>query len=177
MDLVRLALERASTAVDAVHVITTLLERHGQGGSGHEGVDRPYWSSFLVADPRAAFVVDTSGPRLAVERVDRARATSNRTTIASFDRVHRHPRQPVDKLVDPRLSASNDILDARPVSVDTWRHICVPTSGATRATRCACTYPKSRRRERRSSPSSSPTDPLGCGPRKGRPASTSTRSW
>jgi hypothetical protein len=119
MDLVRLALERAPTAVDAVNIITAMLERHGQGGSGHENADQPYWSSFLIADPSSAFVVDTSGQDYAVEPVDRTRATSNRTTIPSFDRVHRHPRQPVDKLVDPRLSASNDILSREPVSVDT----------------------------------------------------------
>jgi hypothetical protein len=117
MDLVRLALERAATAVDAVFVMTELLERHGQGGSGHEGVNRPYWSSFLVADPRSAFVVETSGRDSAVEAVERTRATSNRTTIPSFDRRHRHPRQPVDKLVDPRLAASNDVLTREPVSL------------------------------------------------------------
>src|SRR3954447_1182113 len=33
MDLVRLGLERASTAAGAVDVMTALLERHGQGGS------------------------------------------------------------------------------------------------------------------------------------------------
>ena len=31
MDLLRLALERASTAEDAVSVMVELLERHGQG--------------------------------------------------------------------------------------------------------------------------------------------------
>src|SRR3954452_24929310 len=79
MDLVRLALERASTAPEAVAVITALLTAHGQGGTGHDGVDRPYWSSFLVADPLHAFVVETSGSDFAVEPVLRTRATSNRT--------------------------------------------------------------------------------------------------
>jgi hypothetical protein len=118
MDLVRLALERAVTAVEAVHVITDLLQRYGQGGSGHHGADRPYWSSFLVADPGSAFVIDTSGRNYGVERVERVRATSNRTTIPSFDRVHRHPGQPVDKLVDPRLAASDDVLSREPVSFE-----------------------------------------------------------
>jgi hypothetical protein len=118
MDVVRLALERAGTAIEAVFVVTELLERYGQGGSGHEAVDRPYWSSFLIADPRSAFVVETSGRDYAVERVERSRATSNRTTIPSFDRRHRHPRQPVDKVVDPRLAASNDVLTREPVSFD-----------------------------------------------------------
>jgi len=118
MDLVRLALERAVTAVEAVHMITDLLECHGQGGSGHHDADRPYWSSFLVADPGSAFVIDTSGRDYAVERVEHVRATSNRTTIPSFDRVHRHPGQPVDKLVDPRLAASYDVLSRELVSFD-----------------------------------------------------------
>jgi hypothetical protein len=118
MDLVRLALERAATAPEAVDVIRTLLGRHGQGGTGHDGVDRPYWSSFLVADPLHAFVVETSGPECAVEPVERSRATSNRTTIPSFDSVHRHPRQPVERLVDGRLAASNAVLAHEPVSVE-----------------------------------------------------------
>ena len=118
MDLVRLALERAASAEAAVDVIGTLLARHGQGGSGHHGVDRPYWSSFLIADPRSAYVVETSGSECAVERVERTRATSNRTTIAEFDAVHRHPRQPVERLVDGRLAASARVLADEPVTVE-----------------------------------------------------------
>jgi hypothetical protein len=118
MDLVRLALERAESATTAVAVITELLQRHGQGGSGHEEGDRPYWSSFLVADPASAYVIDTSDREYSIEQVDRVRATSNRTTIPAFDRAHRHPRQPVDKLVDPRLAATNDVLSREPVTFD-----------------------------------------------------------
>lgn len=121
MDLVRLALERASSAVEAVQVVLDLLAAHGQGGSGHDpaagGGPRPYWSSFLVADPGAAFVVETSGTVAAVERVVRARAISNRTTIPEFDAAHRHPRQPVERLVDPRWRAGTSVLAAEPVSV------------------------------------------------------------
>ena len=120
MDLVRLGLERASTAAVAVEVITSLLDRYGQGGSGH-GPDRPprpYWSSFLVADPTAAYVVETSGRTYAVEQVYSRRAISNRTTIAAFDAVHRHPRQPTHRFVDARLAASDAVLAAGAVTVD-----------------------------------------------------------
>jgi len=110
MDLVRLGLERAGSAAEAVDVITTLLETHGQGGSGHRDKDRPYWSSFLVADPAEAFVVETSGRTWAAEPVRSTRAISNRTTIPAFDAEHRHPRQPVAELVDPRLDASRHLL-------------------------------------------------------------------
>ncbi len=110
MDLVRLALERAASAAEAVAVVTTLLERHGQGGSGHRDGERPYWSSFLMADAGESFVVETSGTTWMAEPVQLTRAISNRTTIAAFDAEHRHPRQPVATLVDPRLDASRTLL-------------------------------------------------------------------
>jgi hypothetical protein len=120
MDLVRLGLERAESARRAVEVIVGLLERYGQGGTGHDpqGVTgpKPYWSSFLIADPGDAWVIETSGASWAVEQVGEARAISNRTTIASFDAEHRHPHQPVERFVDPRLAASIAVLDQRPVS-------------------------------------------------------------
>lgn len=117
MDLVRLALERATTAAAAVETMTGLLERYGQGGSGHHDADRPYWSSFLVADAADAWVLETSGREWEAERVERTRAISNRTTIPSFDAIHRHPRQPVERLVDPRWRASQAVLAAGPVAV------------------------------------------------------------
>jgi secernin len=121
MDLVRLALERSPAAADAVAVMTDAIERWGQGGSGHEGTDRPYWSSFLIADPTDAWVVETSGRTVAAQQVVDTWAVSNRTTIASFDAAHRHPRQPVATLVDPRLDADRALLAAPPVSAE---HLC-----------------------------------------------------
>ncbi len=126
MDLVRLGLERGDTAATATQVITDLLDRYGQGGSGHDetvvGGQRPYWSSFLVADPTEAWVIETSGSIWMTERVDprgaAVRAISNRTTIPEFDRVHRHPRQAVERLVDPRWHASQRVLAHRPVDRD-----------------------------------------------------------
>ncbi|HZN14614.1 MAG TPA: hypothetical protein VFB78_10130 [Acidimicrobiales bacterium] len=117
MDLVRLALERAATAADAVAVVIELLERYGQGGSGYETADHPYWSSFLIGDPTDGWVVETSGRAWASEQVGRTRATSNRTTIFEFDAANRHPRQPVQRLVDPRLHASQRALAGEPVGV------------------------------------------------------------
>lgn len=121
MDLVRLGLERSHDARTAVEVITSLLEQYGQGGSGNAPAiaERPYWSSFLVADPVDAWVVETSGTIWAAEQVDAStavRAISNRTTIPAFDAEHRHPRQPVARLVDPRWRASRAALAGHPVS-------------------------------------------------------------
>ena len=90
MDLLRLALERAPTARDAVEVIVDLLERHGQGGSAsYEHPGFRYHNSFLVADPTSAFVLETAGARWATEEVhDGARSISNGLTIAGFAEAH-----------------------------------------------------------------------------------------
>lgn len=118
MDLVRLVLERAPDADEAVSLLAHLLATVGQGGSGHVGERRPYWSSFLIADPRRAYVVETSGNEGAVEEVVDVRAISNRTTIPTFSQEVAHPRQPVGTLVQPRLDASCRVLEQRPVTVD-----------------------------------------------------------
>lgn len=86
MDLLRLALERSSSAAAAVTVITDLLEAHGQGGGcGHEHRDFTYHNSFLVADATGAYVIETAGRKWAVEHVqDGARSVSNGLTIPGF---------------------------------------------------------------------------------------------
>ncbi|HSO96988.1 MAG TPA: hypothetical protein VLV81_13225 [Acidimicrobiia bacterium] len=116
MDLVRLALERAETATAAVDVIIGLVERYGQGGSGYEGRDDPYWSSFLVADAADAWIIETSGTLTATEHVAHTRAISNRLTIPTFDAAHRDPAMPTE-FADPRLHASETVLAAEPVTV------------------------------------------------------------
>ncbi|HSL57527.1 MAG TPA: hypothetical protein VK866_06780 [Acidimicrobiales bacterium] len=115
LDLVRLVLERAGSAAEGVAHLVDLLEEPGQGGPCHES-GATYWSSFLVADRDDAFVVETSGPDVAVLAVERSWAISNRTTIAAFDAEHRHPRQPVERTVDPRLAVTRDALAAEPVT-------------------------------------------------------------
>jgi len=86
MDLLRLALERASSAGDAVAVITELLEQYGQGGGcGHERRGFTYHNSFIVADPAGGYVLETAGKLWAVEKVDSgARSISNGLTIEPF---------------------------------------------------------------------------------------------
>ncbi len=125
MDLVRLALERATTALEACEVIAALIDEYGQGGSGHDTRDgappRPYWSSFLIADPTDAWVVETSGTTVSQLQVSSTWAISNRTTIPEFDTAFRHPKQPVHLLVDPRLNASRAVLAQSLVDVEILR--------------------------------------------------------
>jgi len=81
MDLLRLALERAASAPEAVAVITTLLEQHGQGGNCGHLSEFYYHNGFLIADGREAFVLETVGRWWAVERVADERALSNAYSI------------------------------------------------------------------------------------------------
>lgn len=89
MDLVRLALERATTAAEAVEVITSLIERHGQGGNcGYEISRFSYHNTFAVADPTGAFVLDTAGRKWQAERLTGVRTLSNALAIPDFARAH-----------------------------------------------------------------------------------------
>jgi len=83
MDLVRLALERGTSAAGAVDVIVELVERHGQGGSGYVDQDWGYHSSFTVADPRRAFLLEASGRNWALREVADVASGTNHTTITT----------------------------------------------------------------------------------------------
>ncbi|XP_042216699.1 secernin-3-like isoform X2 [Homarus americanus] len=70
MDLVRLALERSSTAEMAVEVITSLLEEHGQGGPCSDAEPNLlYHNSFLIADHQEAWILETADKHWAAEQV------------------------------------------------------------------------------------------------------------
>ncbi len=83
MDLVRLVLERARSADDALSVLTTLLEHHGQGGSGEPHRDEPYFSSFLIADSGGGFVVESSNRTWAARPIGDGAAISNRISLTT----------------------------------------------------------------------------------------------
>uniref|UniRef100_A0A672UAE0 Secernin-2 n=1 Tax=Strigops habroptila TaxID=2489341 RepID=A0A672UAE0_STRHB len=83
MDLVRLALERGSSAREALEVITALLERYGQGGScKEEPVPFIYHNTFLLADRTEAWVLETAGRYWAAQRIpEGSRNISNQLSI------------------------------------------------------------------------------------------------
>lgn len=81
MDLLRLGLERAATAAEAVEVITTLLEQYGQGGNSGFQRHLYYHNSFLIADPSEAWVLETVGRRWAAKRVQGSYSISNAITL------------------------------------------------------------------------------------------------
>lgn len=67
----RLGLERADTAEKALTVIVDLLEKYGQGGNCMEShMAFTYHNSFLIADRKEAWVLETSGKYWAAEKVE-----------------------------------------------------------------------------------------------------------
>ena len=108
MDLVRLGLERARSAAEAVEVLTGLLETIGQGGIADAAHQAAYDSSFLIADPTEAFVLETAGSDYAVAPFSAGVAISNRIMLEDFDRF----RDPVQDtaFADVRLAASRRFL-------------------------------------------------------------------
>ncbi|XP_042562336.1 secernin-3 [Clupea harengus] len=91
MDLVRLGLERADTAVKAVDVIADLLEKYGQGGNCMEDqCGFTYHNSFLISDRTEAWVMETAGKYWAAEKVEGGyRNISNQYSITTqIDKEH-----------------------------------------------------------------------------------------
>ena len=90
MDLLRLALERSATAPQALEIITGLLSDLGQGGiCGYQDKRFAYHNSFIIADPREGWVLETAGPLWAAVKVKDFYAISNALTIGEeFDESH-----------------------------------------------------------------------------------------
>ncbi len=89
MDMVRIALERCRNTDEAVKMIVGLLETYGQGGNC--GFEKPftYHNSFLIADQRSAWVVETAGQYWAAKKVEDIYCISNFLTIGiDFDKCH-----------------------------------------------------------------------------------------
>jgi len=116
LDLVRLGLERGRCATDALDHLTSLLERHGQGGIADRQEAKAYFSSFLITDPTEAWILETSGRTWAARRVDPAEggaALSNRISLSTdWTRA------------SPEVARAGDF--------DRWRRASSPTAHADR---------------------------------------------
>ena len=89
MDLVRLGLERATTAQEAMEVMTNLLETYGQGGACAENDPSfTYHNSYLIADGQpSAIILETAGRHWVAQHIAAGtRNISNGLTIRTdFD--------------------------------------------------------------------------------------------
>jgi secernin len=82
MDLVRVALERGKNALESVQVITNLLEEYHQGGGcAFNDSSWSYHNSFIIADSKEAYVLETADDWWIIEKVVNVRSISNGLTI------------------------------------------------------------------------------------------------
>jgi len=90
MDYVRIALERATTATEALHLVTALLEEHGQSGSCSFEGRTAYQNSFIFADPTTAWVLETSARHWVARQVTDVASISNVYSIGTeYDLISR----------------------------------------------------------------------------------------
>lgn len=84
MDLVRLGLERADSAAEALKVMTRLIEQVGQGGpAGYRDGKFHYDNSFIIADKHEAWVLETVQKQWVAKKVQHSAAISNCLTIGN----------------------------------------------------------------------------------------------
>ncbi|XP_051872056.1 secernin-1-like [Pristis pectinata] len=86
MDLVRLGLERGTTAKESLDVIVSLLGAHGQGGNNFEDGEmlHLFHSSFLIVDRTEVWVLETAGKYWAAEKItEGVRSICNRLSITT----------------------------------------------------------------------------------------------
>lgn len=77
MAMLRIALEKAATAREAIDVIADLLKEHGQNANAHPTMDRRYENTFILCDPEEAWVMETAGREWAAKKVEDFAAVSN----------------------------------------------------------------------------------------------------
>lgn len=81
MDMLRLALERAKTAEEALEFITSTVKKYGQGGNGSYEHNFLYHNSFIIADPKEAWVLETAGKHWLAKKIKEVYSLSNALTI------------------------------------------------------------------------------------------------
>jgi secernin len=94
VDLLRIALERASTCTEAIELMARLLKEYGQGGnieiSGNSEVDLTY----LISDVKEAWILEMAGREYAAKKVQDFDAISNHYMLEKDWGISSLPVQP-----------------------------------------------------------------------------------
>ena len=138
MDLLRLALERADTAAAALETIAALLGEFGQGGNCGYTHDFRYDNSFLIADAKTAYVLETSGKNYAAYEAKGRAAISNRLFIHAEHTLRRGLAEGEDfaaKFSDPLFSFFSQARHRRGQSLCSVEQTPVSTAQLMRALR------------------------------------------
>eukprot|EP00757_Euglenozoa_sp_SAG-D1_P005490 gene5490-39_t len=114
MDLVRLGLERAATAKEAVDVITELLEAHVQGGNCGFEKEFYYHNAFAVVDSTEAWTIYTIGKHwMAVRHTRGSIALSNTIDINYVGQLTKYSRDLVPFAISQGWCTSLDDFTIR----------------------------------------------------------------
>lgn len=81
MDILRLTLHVAATAREGLETIVSLLERWGQGGNGSYSGRLHYHNSFLIADGKEAYLLESVNKRWVARQVEEIASISNAYTV------------------------------------------------------------------------------------------------
>jgi len=91
MDLLRLGLERGESALHALEVIVGMMDEFGQGGNCAENSEMNYHNSYIIADQKEAWVLETAGKYWVADKVTNGtRSISNNLSIRGKGDL-RHP--------------------------------------------------------------------------------------
>ncbi len=83
MDYLRLTLERSSSAIEALHTITSLLQQYGQSGNCSKEHGLYYNNSYLIMDGKEAYVLETVDRMWIARKVKDFYAISNALSITT----------------------------------------------------------------------------------------------
>jgi hypothetical protein len=87
-DLVRLVLERCHTAMQAVDLLTGLIQRFGQGAFPSCPAHLANDNAFVLADPEEAYAIEAAGSHWVYQEIHEVRAVSNvRVVRQDWDRI------------------------------------------------------------------------------------------
>lgn len=81
LDLLRLGLERAATAREAIEVITSLLKKYGQNANASKLTDRRYENAYLLVDRTEIWLLETAGREWVAKQIENRIGISNCYTI------------------------------------------------------------------------------------------------
>jgi len=88
MDLIRLGLERGSSAREALNAITSLVEQYGQFGSGLPSLSAAlggYENSYIIADAGEAWILETVGNHWIARRISQGTTSISNTLSIERD--------------------------------------------------------------------------------------------
>lgn len=77
MDMLRIALERAENAREAITVITELLKKYGQKARASMLTERTYENTFILVDKYECWVLETAGREWVAKEIKTAQGISN----------------------------------------------------------------------------------------------------